>query len=330
MPCEHEGHSNCPIAGAQKEFRARIAAQIQLAETFLHENRSTDAEKASVAGDRLGAFAGGRIDASRFAGLLAVGGRADPVAVGRVDEAAATLSALVERVDELTKIATAPRESLHAAVTRALHEIGYVFGAARAIELVRTNRFVEAQHGRYVLGLPFAQWSPAERAVAPWIRVKVAGDSLHAGGLAEYLDGGLKLVLKVMGPCPPAALVRLATPGVYVAQIASRADLDDFVSFDGPAVAAFVQDGAALFTHDPRRGERSWERFDVVEMPRAPRRAIGSFSAFQQGQDLSLLEELSSEPSFPTPDDEEAPADATDQLASWLLGQAGLGGAHPA
>ena len=61
-------------------------------------------------------------------------------------------------------------------------------------------------------------------------------------------------------------------------------------------------------------------------MPRAPRRALGGTSPFQQSEDLALLAELSSEPTFPAPekDAEDAPPDPTDQLASWLLGQAGL------
>jgi len=332
MPCEHEEQLGCPISGAQKEFGARIAAQIELADRFLHDNRSTDEEKASLAGARLGAFAGGRIDPSRFAGLLAGGQHADPTTLGRVDEAAATLSVLSEKIDALTKIAAAPRESLYAAVVRGLHEIGYVFGAARIIELARTDRFVESEHGRYVLGLPFKAWSPAERAVLPWLRVKVNGSDLHVAGLAEFLDGGLKLVLKVSGPCPPAALVRLATPGVYVAQVAGKSQLDGFVSFDGPAVAAIVTEGAARFTHDPRRGARSWERFRVEELPRAPRRALGSFSAFQQSEDLALLRELSTEPplSAPAAGADSGAVDPTDQLASWLLSEAGLRGEPPA
>jgi len=326
MPCDHEAHPGCPIAGPQQEFRARIAAQIRLAETFLHENRSTDEEKASLAGHRLGAFAGGRINAGRFAGLLTAGHRTDPTTLARVDEAAAMLITLSERIEDLTKIDVAPRESLHAAVARALREIGYVFGAARIIELARTERLVESEHGRYLRGLPFAMWSPAERAVTPAIRVRVRGEDLQVAGLADFLDGGLKLVLKVDGVCPPAALARLATPGVYVAQAASRAELDDFMTFDGPAVAAMVPDGAALFTHDPRRGEHTWQRFCVTAMPRAPRRALGGMSPFQQKEDLALLAELSSEPTFPAPEKgaEDALPDPTDQLASWLLGQAGL------
>ncbi len=336
MPCEHASQPGCPIAGPQKEFRARIAAQIQLAETFLHENRSTDAEKASLASERLGAFAGGRIDAGRFAGLHTAGHRTDPTTLARVDEAAAMLVTLSDRVEDLTKIEVAPRESLHAAVARALREIGYVFGAARIIELARTERLVESEHGRYLRGLPFAMWSPAERAVTPAIRVKVRGSELQVAGLADFLDGGLKLVLKIDGACPPAALARLATPGVYVAQVASRSGLDDCMSFDGPAVAAMVPDGAALFTHDPRRGTRSWERFSVTVIPRAPRRALDGMSAFQQGEDLALLAELASEPTFPAPeaDEESARPAPTEQLAVWLLAQAGLdarpGGAPPA
>ena len=325
MQCDN--HTDCPISASQHDFRARIAAEIERAEAFLADHRSTDEEKAQLTGVTLGAFAGGRIDASRFQSLLAGGSRTDPATLEQVEHAIAKLRELTEQVEAMTKIECPQGAGLRNVVADALGAIGRVFGAARVVELARTGRFRETEHGHYLLGLPFAQWSRAERAVAPWMRVKVRGTDLHAAGLAEFLDGGLHIVLKISGDCPPAPLARLITPGVYVAQVPGKPGLDGFRSFVGPAIAAFVPDGAALFKHDPRLGARVWERFEISEMPRAPRRAVGGLSAAQMTEDLRLLEALSSTPAPRAAGDGDAaaaPADPTDQLASWLLDQAGL------
>lgn len=325
MQCEN--HSNCPISNAQREFKARIAAELERAEAFLSDHRSTDEEKAELAGVTLGAFAGGRIDASRFQSLLAAGSRTDPGTLDRVEEAASALRELVEQIDGMTKLVCPPGAILRNVVADALGDIGRVFGAARVIELARTERFSESAHGRLLRGLPFAEWSRAERAVVPWMRVKIRGTDVHAAGLAEFLDGGLHVLLKIAGDCPPAPLARLASPGVYVAQVPGRVELADWESFEGPAVAAFVPEGCARFTHDPRRGATPWERFELSDMPRAPRRALGSLSAAQMGEDLALLETLARTPTLSKSTNGDAAAekaDPADQLASWLLDQAGL------
>jgi hypothetical protein len=115
------------------------------------------------------------------------------------------------------------------------------------------------------------------------------------------------------------ASVRMEDPSIIV-------DLEDFISFEGPAVAAMAAEGAALFTHDPRRGARSWQRFQITHLPRAPRSSVGGISAAQQREALALLTELATEPTLAAPTTEPVAADPTDQLASWLLGQAGLTG----
>ena len=247
----------------------------------------------------------------------------------RVAEARESLRQLADRIDELTKLSALPGESVHGTVVRALREFGLVFGAARTIELARTGRLDPAQHARLTLGVPHAEWSPTERSALPTVRIRVPGPQLHAAALAEYLDGSLKLVLRAEGACPPAPLARLVSPGVYVAQVLSPAELEPFVAFDGPAVAAIVPEGAALFTHDPRRGARSWQRLDVTSLPRPPRRALGGISVAQQSEDLTLLGELASDPPALTEDDRPE-VDPTDRLASWLLTQSGLSGDAPA
>jgi len=322
MPCDHD---DCPIAASERGFRARIAAQIEHAEKFLAEHRSTDEQKALATGVALGGFAGGRIDASRFQALLANGRHADPATLARVEEARDTLRELDGRLDTMTRVTAPPGASLRNVVAAALATVGRVFGAARVIELARTQRYRESDHGHYVAGLQFAFWSRAERAVAPWMRIGVRGEDLHAAALAEFMDGGLHLILKVEGPCAPAPLARLASPGAYVAQVRGKPDLAGFRTFEGPAVAAVVPEGAALFRHDPRRGKRSWERFEVDCLPAAPRRPVGGISAAQMADDLALLAALA-QPPVARADTEGAaqPVDPADRLASWLLHEAGL------
>lgn len=325
MPCDHEG--TCPITPSQRDFLARIGAEIERADAFLSEHRSTDEEKARLAEFTLGAFAGGRIDASRFQTLLASGSRSDPATLERVEQARDVLREMTTRIDAMTKVECPPGAALRNVVAETLGLVGRVFGAARVIELARTERYRESEHGRYLAGLPFVQWSRAEREVAPWMRVKVRGEDLHAAALAEFLDGGLHIVLKVLGAVSaPAPLARLVTPGTYVAQVRGKADLDGFRSFAGPAVAAFVPEGAAIFRHDPRAGRRTWERFQIEALPARPRRALGGQSAAQMAEDLALLEMLSKVPTVSADAaGEAAPVDPADQLASWLLHEAGLG-----
>ncbi len=332
MPCE--SHSGCPISAAQQDFRARIVAEIERADEFLALNRSTDDEKAAFTGSTLGAFAGGRIDAARFSSLIGADRRADPTTLTRVDEAASQLRELAAGIDAYTKIAVPPHGSLQETVAAALAEIGRVFGAARVIELARSERYVEATHGRLLRGLPPAAWSAAERGVVPWMRVIVRGGQIQAAGLAAFLDGSLKILLKAEGEVPPAPLARLASPGIYVGQVTGKAELDHWKSFDGPAVGLLGGDGAALFTHDPRKGSHPWQRITVSDLPKARRRGLGGLSVFQMNEDLALLVALAAEPTTPAAAPVPAPApagepaaDPADQLASWLLGQAGLTGA---
>ncbi len=332
MPCSHA--TECPVAAAAHTFRTRIEAEIAHGTAFLAAQRGSDGEKSEVAGARLGAFAGGRIDASRFDALLAAGRRTDAATLDRVAEALGVLREHAARLDDLVHATCPPGGALRHTAAEALGELGRVFGAARVVELARTERYRESEHGRYLLGLPFAQWSRAEREAAPWLHVTLRGADLHAAGLAEFLDGGVKLLLEPEGAVPPAALVRLATPNVYVAQVVTAAELAGFASFAGPAAAALVPEGAARFVHDPRRGAAAHERFAVAALPAAPRRGVGAWSPFQMNEDLLLLATLATPPAAPAPAaGGTAPAPAADpaeRLAAWLLAQAGLSGAQSA
>ncbi|HET9984882.1 MAG TPA: hypothetical protein VFQ38_14890, partial [Longimicrobiales bacterium] len=138
--------------------------------------------------------------------------------------------------------------------------------------------------------------------------------------------------LVVRGPAPPAALVRLITPGVLVLQAASAEALAPLAAGDGPAVAALVPEGAALFRHAPAAAATGHARLTLDAVPEAAPRAIGAYTAFQQQEELRQLLELAAAPAWPEP---AAGAPATngageftpaDRLAAWLLKQANLDG----
>ncbi|MEO8501380.1 MAG: hypothetical protein ABI565_10735, partial [Vicinamibacteria bacterium] len=120
------------------------------------------------------------------------------------------------------------------------------------------------------------------------------------------------------------------TPGTFVLQTVDGQGLDRVAGFEGPAIAALLPEGAAVFTHDPGKGSEPWQRLTVTHLPPAPTRAVGSFSPWQMGQDLKMLADLARTPfALPgAPGVKAAPAmgagDAVDRLAGWLLESSGL------
>jgi hypothetical protein len=128
--------------------------------------------------------------------------------------------------------------------------------------------------------------------------------------------------------------VRLITPGVFVMQTTDPADFERFAAFAGPGVAALVPEAAARFIHDPDAPEP----LHVLARPEPPAHKVGTFSVFQQEQELLQLEALARALAPPAADRATPPpaageaavaaadthAEPADQLASWLLVQAGL------
>jgi hypothetical protein len=121
---------------------------------------------------------------------------------------------------------------------------------------------------------------------------------------------------------------------VFVQQAADAADLGRFAAFDGPAIAALVPAGSALFTYDPSAGPRFEQRLQVAQLPKDEvRHAVGSVSVAQQQADLQWLRELgdvgtrSAAAVAATPAAAAAPVEPADLLAAWLLKQTDLSGA---
>jgi hypothetical protein len=319
------------LARPAAEFRALLQSALAQGESFVVEQNAGDGARAARAGAELGLFAAGRMDGGRFAALLPRAKAASAPALEALDRAMAALRELIARGDALFVADVPPAGNLGATIGAALGQAGRALNAVMLIEAVRAGLYDSSVHARLLAASAFLDWNKAERRVAPPLIVTVDGASLHAGALADYADGRLKLVLVVRGACPPAALARCITPGTFVLQTMNGAGLERLAAFDGPAVAALVPDGAAQFVHDPIVGREPWQRITILADAAAPKRAIGGMSVYQMSEDLRVLHDLARTPfAVPVAGGAAAPAmgspDAVDKIASWLLGQSGLPG----
>jgi len=324
-------HLEAPVT----RFRSAVAATAEQIRGFLESHREEpggDPAEAAL----LGAFASGRVDASRFHALLARPDALDPASIARIERALAALRDAEARIPEMLLVSVEPGGSLHGAVAAALAAVGRVFGAARLFDLVRGGRYREAEHAGLLESLPFDRWTRAERASAPPLVVRLNGRDLRAGTLAEFLDGGQKIVIFAAGETAVAPLVRLVTPGTFVLQTGDGEGLDRFAAFEGPGVAAWLPAGAALFLHDPEAGAEPHDRLRVAFLPEAPAHARAGQGAFQQWEELKQLKSLASRPAAPAAPEGAAPGgtggaggpggggDPADRLAAWLLSRANL------
>lgn len=316
------------LAPAQHTFRAAVENALARGEAWWNEQAATDADRATRVSAELGAFAAGHVDPRHFAALFARPRAMTPEVRKEMKRA---LDALREgcAAADVTTVSIDGDGSLSSAIDDALAEAGRAFAAARVIEHVRADH-KSTEPAPAVVHLPFQYWTRAERRSAPPLVVTVAGADLHAGALGEYADGRQKIVLIVEGPCPPAALVRLVTPGTFVMQTSDAEALARMVQFDGPAMAAIVPESAASFTHDPGAGAEQWQRVSIERLPSSPFAAVPGMSAWQLREDVRQLEALAAAPAgraIPpgAPAAADSP-DAVDRLASWLLGQADLTG----
>jgi hypothetical protein len=324
------------LAGQRDAFRAALGTTADQVDHFIAEHgTSANGTKDRVAGE-LGPFASNRIDVERFSSFFATASL-DGRQMKTIEKARDTIRELAALDHRLFLADVAPGESLTKAVTEALERIGRAFGAARMFDQARSGS--NRKKGTNSLKtLPFPQWSQRERALAPPLVVTVDGADLKTGGLGEFLDGSQKIVLIVRGTAPPAPLVRLITPGIFVAQSHDANGLDRFAGWEGPGVAALMPKTAARFVHDPAAGTAPWERLSIGFVPPDdPTRPVGGVSMRQQVEELRQLTALAAGPASGAAGRAEspsgaaagaatldAPADPVDKLAAWLLNQADL------
>jgi hypothetical protein len=314
------------MASAQRAFGAACEGALAQGEAWWNEQGATSDDRAVHTAAELGPFAAGRVDARRFGTLFTQPRELVPETLASLNRALDVLRHACARTT-VTTVSIPQGGSLAVAVDDALAAAGRAFAAARVIDAVRGGRGITTLED--LEELPFRSWTRAERRYAPPLVVSVAGSDLHAAVLGDYADGRQKIVLVVDGPCAPAPLARLVTPGTLVVQTNDATALEPVARCEGPAVAAIVPEGAARFVHDPALGAEPWQRLSIQHLPSPPFSAVPGISAWQLREDVRQLEALAAAPAArPIPSgagSADAP-DAADRLTTWLLGQADFTG----
>jgi hypothetical protein len=176
----------------------------------------------------------------------------------------------------------------------------------------------------------FSEWTNGERRLAPPLVLRLDGQDLRPFELGALMDGWMRLILLIDGPCAPAPLARLISPGVFVAQSDSVKIVEAISDFDGPAIIAVMSGAEARFVHDPRAGSAVWQRISISRLPETrPKKSLGTRTAWQQRDDLAHLQALAEAPPRPTNGSAgvlavvgATTADPTEQLTAWLMAQA--------
>jgi hypothetical protein len=324
------------------QYRAAIAGTCAQLTDYLVINRGETDSCAHVAASALGQFAGGRVDATRFAAAFEGVRTLTTTDASNIERCIETLDSLTKAGDTLFTCNVPAGARMDASIDDAFANLGRAFGAALAFQAIRTQVFRETTHLPLLESFPFDRWNRPERLVAPPLIVTVDGADLDAGCIARFVDGRTRLVLIVRNAAPPAVLASLITPGVYVAQTNDAADIGKIVDARGPAVVAIVDESAARFVHDPAGGQRLLDRLSVQSMPaEPPLRAIGTCTTSQQREQLAQLEVLlaasRAESQVAAADaikvttavaasvtEGRSSNDAIDTLTGWLLTQAGM------
>lgn len=318
-----------------EHYRSAVATTLEELRGYLDAHHSGTTGRADQLRAELGWFADGHIDFNALAGVLGEEPTLAPEALGDLERAAETLTAIASRGDALFHVEVPEGGDVTSEVAARLAEIGRAFAAARvAARATRPESGADTGRDPGLAALGFFRWSAAERRLAPPLVVTVGGGDLRPGGLADFLDGGQKIVLVVDGDCAPAPLARLITPGTLVIQTDSDEGLERLARCAGPAIAALMPSAAARFIHDPAGGADSWRRLAVQHLPSPPRAAAGGLSPAQQAEDLRQLAALAASPAAASAGDLPASArptvpaapigDPVDRLADWLLQQANL------
>jgi len=334
MPSEPTPTTNSPAVAAglallkaRDRHRSIVAATVEQVRPGLRPTNPNDGGNGASLpepADTLGDLGAQLIDAGRFSALAQDSRATTAGADAPTRRAFDALSELLSQGEGVYEIHVGEGESLRDKVAAAFTSLGRAFGAARVIELAQTGRFDDNEHTSLLKGLPFERWNEAERQVAPPLLVHVAGGSLVSGGLADFLDGAVKIVLLCEGAdAPLAPLASLITPGRFVLQTNEVAALQTLSAWAGPGIAALLPDDAARFVHDPTAGDSYFERIHVDALPdSALVRTVGQASAPSQRDALAHLASLTAETATLGEDDDRTPEDAENRLAAWLLKQA--------
>lgn len=305
------------VAAERSLFRSALAATLEQVRGMLASGTNGDHAQERL-GAELGAFALGRIQMDRFSEIARPDIHYKKSVLTSIRHAQQILTATLALGDQLFFVEVEPNGDCYRTIEDALAISGRAFAAAYLVELIRAAR--EDQPKDQTLLGPMApdRWTRAERLVAPPLVVRVSGNDLRVGGLEDLLQGNQKIVLLVEGIAPPAALVRLVSPGVFVMQCRSVEDLARFTAAQTPAIAAVMGEPAALFTYEDGKLEVSYLPAE------APRRPLRVSTAFRQREDLAWLQQLQQMHGFLAEEASESLVETVepgDKLAAWLLRQ---------
>jgi hypothetical protein len=314
------------LAGPIETYRSAVVTTVEEVRGYLTTHKSKDEDGLGGVAAGLGVFAAGRIDFERFANLTtSTALEDDPDTLRKVEKALDILRAIAAGGDDAFYLKVKPGTRLRDALAGRWAEVGRGFAAARLAGMARAGSLNSKNENKLLEPLGFERWNQAERQLAPPLVVELEGADLHAGDLAEFLDGNVKIVLVVTGEAAPASLVRLITPSTFVLQTAAGTGLDRFAASEGPAVAALMPGSAAQFVHDPAAG------LELISVPeKAPKDPVGGMSVRQQLDEVEQLKTLAGGPSADLEEGEAAApaagpvATKVDKLAAWLLSQADL------
>lgn len=308
-------------------YRQAVLLAADELEASLRSARATGVgDQIPVFAAALGPLGAAHLDTDRLAPLFGSEERSLAGPARRAVEQAAVVLRDMAASAEVAHLDLAPGADLTGSVRVALADAGRAFGAAHVVAVARSGRFDPAAHCPWLEGYPFGRWNRRERQLAPPLVVSLDGADLKAGGLAEFLDGGVALVLLVRDSvAPPAALVRLVSPGVLVAQTLDGAALSAVAARVGPSVVAWVPAGCAAFTHDPDQSAGLGARLRILSDAVPPRRGLGGQSALQLAEELHQLEAMAGLATAPAGGVAAGDsAHPVDRLAAWILTQADL------
>lgn len=304
------------VAAERATFRSALAATLEQVRGMIAAGNHTDAAHERLAAE-LGSFAVGRIQPDRFIDIARAETRYQKSMLKSMRHAQQMLTATLALGDQLHFVDVETNADCYQTIEDALADAGRAFAAAYTIEVIRA-RDDHPDDEAMLAPLAPARWTRTERLVAPPIVARVNGGDLSVGGMEDLLQGNQKIVLLVDAVAPPAALVRLISPNVFVAQCRTVDDLARFTAAQAPAIAAVMNEPAALFTYE--RG-----KLDVSYLPaEPPRRPLRCSTVFKQREDLAWLQQLQalhgavSQPANEEPVETVEPGD---KLAAWLLKQ---------
>jgi hypothetical protein len=319
------------LASSRDRYRSALATTLEEVRTHLDRHQLEADERVAQLTAELGQWGSRLVHAERLAALALAEPAIQPAAQQAMRRALKVLEDLAARGDDAFALELPPGESLYQAVATLLADFGRAMGAARVVEAGLSARYRPGEHDRHLRAFPFGQWSQAERLLAPPIVVALDGADLRPAGLAEFLDGSVRIALIARGETSPAPLVRLITPRAFVAQADDAAVFARLARTEGPGIVALMPPNSARFVHDPAAGPGLSQRLTVGATPHDGKKRAGPFTAAQQREELEQLKALQAAaaagPAGGPLVAAAASADPVDKLAAWLLQQADLSGA---